>query len=87
MDTFKEDIGAVLLQEHGQYWRPVAYVSWALTQIKCQYAQIEKEALVLVHGCRKFHLFIYGRPVLAEADHKPLIGIAERVLANTAQRV
>lgn len=62
--------GATLLQKHGEHWRPVPYGSRAFTKIECQYVHPEKEALDLVHGCKKFHVFIYGRPMLAEIDQK-----------------
>ena len=40
-----------------------------LQQLK---AKIEKEALAVVFGCHKFHLYIYGRPIVIESDHKAL---------------
>lgn len=47
---------------------------------------LQKEASVLVHGCKKFRFFIYGRLMLAETDHKPLIAIVTKGLATIAPR-
>ena len=86
-DASKSGLGAVLLQQYGNRWRPVAYTSRSLTAAECNYAQIEKEALALSYACSKFHVFIYGKTVWAETDHKPLVTIAKRGLANTPPRV
>ena len=37
--------------------RPVAFASRTLLQSECNYAQVEKEALALVYGVRKFHQY------------------------------
>ena len=79
----KAGVGAVLLRQYGTRWRPVAYASRALTPSECNYAQIEKEALALSYACEKFHVFIYGKTVWAETDHKPLVTIAKKGLAFT----
>ena len=55
--------------------RPIAYVSKTLSPSEKNYAQIEKEALALVLGVRKFHQYIYGRKVTLVTDHKPLLAI------------
>lgn len=38
-------------------------------------------------GCKKCHVLIYGRPIVTETDHKPLISIAKKGLLDTPLRL
>ena len=55
--------------------RPIAYASRTLTQSEKGYSQLEKEALSLTFGVKKFHAFLYGRRFTLVTDHKPLMTI------------
>ncbi|XP_032067723.1 uncharacterized protein K02A2.6-like [Thamnophis elegans] len=52
---------------------PVAYFSRTLSASERNYAQIDKEALAIVAGVRRFHHYLYGRPFQIVTDHKPLL--------------
>ena len=66
-------LGAVLLQENGNEWRPVAYASRAMSETERHYTQIEKEALAVTWACEKFRSYLFGLTFTVETDHKPLV--------------
>lgn len=55
--------------------RPVAFASRTLSSSEKNYAQVEKEALSLIFGIKRFHYYLYGRPFTIVTDHKPLTAI------------
>ena len=69
MDASSKVLGTVLLQDN----LSIAHASKTLTNCPQKYAQIEKEMLVVVIGCTRFHKYIYGMSsVEIETDHKQL---------------
>lgn len=55
--------------------RPVAYASRTLSASERNYSQLEKEALSLIFGLRKFHQYLYRGKFTLVTDHKPLTTI------------
>lgn len=82
-DASSYAVGGVLLQEG----RPIAYTSRAMTETQKRYAQIEKEMLAIVHCCKKFHQYIFGKTVKVESDHKPLQAIFTKPLLAAPMRL
>jgi hypothetical protein len=71
-DASCDGIGAILLQEEEGVRHPVAFASKKLLPRERNYSTIEREALAIVWGVRKFENYLYGRHFFLETDYHPL---------------
>ncbi|CAK1589460.1 unnamed protein product [Parnassius mnemosyne] len=74
-DASSVGVGAVISHLTPEGERPVAYASRSLTAAERAYSQIDREALAIVFGVRKYHQYLYGRKFILRTDHKPLTHI------------
>ena len=78
-DASSYGLGGVVLQlQPGKSWRPVSFLSRALTPTESRYAQIEKESLVLTWACERSWEYIIGKSIYVETDHKPLVPLLSK---------
>ena len=55
--------------------RPIAFASRTLTPAEKNYSQLDKEALSVIFGVKKFHQYVYGHHFVLCTDHKPLVSL------------
>ena len=82
-DASSHSLGAVMLQENG----PVEYAARSLSDVQKRYAQIEKELLAVLFACQRFHSYVYNRMVVIETDHKLLLGLVNKPIAEATPRL
>ena len=90
-DAFPVGIGTVLshVMNDGSE-RPIAFASRALAKAEQGYAQVDKEALVIVWEVKKFQVYLFGRSFILFTDHQPLTSILhprESIPVVTATRL
>ncbi|XP_063245210.1 uncharacterized protein LOC134546356 isoform X1 [Bacillus rossius redtenbacheri] len=72
--------------------KPIAFASRTLSEAEKNYSQLDREALAIVFGVKKFCQYVYGRKFCLVTDHQPLTHIfgnhcgIPQLAANRLQR-
>nr|XP_023026404.1 uncharacterized protein K02A2.6-like [Leptinotarsa decemlineata] len=74
-DASSEGISSVLFHRENGKEKPIGCVSRTLMPVEKKYATIDKEALAIVFGLKKFEQYLRGNRVIIKTDHKPLVSL------------
>ena len=89
-DASSYGAGAVLSHKIGGQFRLVAFASCTLTSAQQNYSQLEKVALSIIFGLKRFRQYLYGRSFTVLTDHRPLLtlfGPHQPIPAHSAARL
>ena len=73
VDALPYGLGTVIMHVYPNGTRrPIAYALLTLNEHEKRYGQIDEEALAIMFGLKRFHLYLYGRHFMILTDHKRL---------------
>lgn len=71
-DVSPYGVWACMMHIYNGKEQPMAYASRTLSQAERNYVQLEREALALIFGVKKFNQYLYGWQFTLVTDHQPL---------------
>ena len=87
-DASQEGLGAWVRQIDANGNKSIITMSsWALTDTKKRYSNIERECLAVTYGLEKFEFYLLGRTTIVETDHSPLEQIFKKNIREAPGRL
>lgn len=94
VDASPVGVGAILMQiDAKNVDKPIEFASRTLSQAEKNYSQLDREAVAIYFGVKKFHQYLYGRHFILVTDNKPLQHILSpkkgipQMASNRLQRI
>ena len=90
VDASPTGLGAVLRQHDpadSSQRRVISYKSRTLTGTELRYSQLEREALAIVWGCEKHHLYVFGHRFVVISDNKAVVAIFSNPTSKPTPRI
>ena len=82
-DASDVGLGGALLQQYGDVYHPIQFISRKLKSAEKNYSTIEKEGLAIVWAVEKLAIYLYGREFVVLTDHQPLTFIQLSKMHNS----
>ena len=77
-DASDTAISAVLEQQIGNHWQPLAFYSWQLSKTELGYATIDRELLGIFSAVLHFRYFLEGREFTIFTDQCPIVSAIKK---------
>ena len=81
-DASQIGIGAILLQQYPEGYRPVCFMSKKFTTSQQRWPVIEQECYAIVSASKHWHHYLQGQRFILETDHRPLETLTQKRQLN-----
>ena len=79
--------GAVLLQDFGEGWQPIAYDSTKLKPAETRYSTYDRELLAILRALRHWRCYLFGQHFEVITDHASLRHLMTQPLLTNSRRI
>lgn len=80
-------VGAVLEQDFGAGFQPIAYESKKLNSAQRNYSAYDRELLAIVHACKHWRYYLHGNQFQCVTDHSTLRHLLSQPEVTNSRRV